>query len=164
MALGKVAAQVAAAAKHSHDLGQERLYKTLCNVLDSLRAEAPGTLNVYHPPKSNQDAVVQARSRALLHLYLKTRFGLGSFAQREVYVTDGANDGGIDAFYIDENAKRIHILQSKFRANAKNFSESLITVGELLKIDVTRVLKGQKKDEGGQIYNDKITKGLQKSI
>ena len=165
MKFGKVAVQVAAAAaKNSHDLGQERLYRTLCNVLDFIRAEAPSTLTVYNPPKSNQDAVVQARSRALLHLYLKTRFGLGSFAQREVYVTDGTYDGGIDAFYIDKNAKRIHILQSKFRANAKNFSQSQITVGELLKIDVDRVLKGQKKDESGNGYNDKITKSLQKAI
>lgn len=125
MALGKTAALAALAAQKSHDLGQARLYKTLCNVLDSLRAEAPATLTVYNPAKTNQDAVVLARSKALLHLYLKTRFGLVSFSDREMYVTDGPYDGGIDAFYIDGNTKRIHVLQAKFRATAKNFSESV---------------------------------------
>jgi hypothetical protein len=162
--LGETAAQAALTKKTSHDAGQVRLYNTLCKVLDSLCNEASADLAIYHPPKVNKDALVQAHSRALLHLYLKTRFGLVSFSEREKFITDGPYDGGIDAFYIDGNTKRIHVLQAKFRANAKNFSETAITAGELLKMDVARIFKGQKKDEQGNSYNEKIVKNLQKAI
>ena len=164
MALGKTAAKAIAAKKALHEVGQQRLYKTLCNVLDSLRSEAPAALSIYHPPKGNHSAVIQARSRALLHLYLKARFGLGSFTSRERFVTDGPYDGGVDAFYVDEKAKRIHILQSKFRADAQNFIQTSMTAGELLKMDVARIIKGKKEDEQGNKYNDQITKNLQKTI
>lgn len=163
MVLGKTEAEVVAAQKALHKVGQQRLYKTLCNVLDSIRNEAPQTLSIYHPSKENKDAVIQARSRALLHLYLKARFGLGLFTIRERFVTDGPFDGGIDAFYVDEKAKRIHILQSKFRADAHNFSHSAITAAELLKMDVARVIKGKKENENGINYNNQI-KNLQKVI
>ncbi len=164
MVLGRTAADVIAAQKALHKVGQQRLYKTLCNVLDSLRGEAPQALSIYHPIDENNDALIQARSRALLHLYLKARFGLGSFTIREKFVTDGPYDGGIDAFYVDENAKRIHILQSKFRADAHNFSHTALTADELLKMDVARIIKGKKEDENGNRYNNQITKNLQKVI
>ena len=164
MTLGKKVAKATIAAQNAHNIGQERLYKTLCNVLDSLRNEAPAKLTIYHPPQTSLDGVIQARSRALLHLYLKARFGLVSFADRETFVTDGPLDGGIDAFYIDKNTRRIHILQAKFRASAKNFSGTAMTASELLKMDVARILKGQQKDEQGNSYNAKITKGLQRAI
>lgn len=164
MAIGKTAAQAIAAQKAFQQVGQKRLYKTLCNVLDSLRDEAPAALSIYHPNKANQDAVIQARSRALLHLYLKARFGLASFASREKFVTDGPLDGGVDGFYVDEKAKRIHVLQAKFRATAQNFSDTAMTAGELLKMDVGRILKGKKENEQGTKYNDQITKNLQKVI
>lgn len=96
--------------------GSKRLYKTLCGVLDALRSEAPQAEKVYHPPPGNADALIQARSRALLHLFLKARFGLVRFKDREVFVTDGADDGGIDAYYIDSKNKYTYVLQSKFRA------------------------------------------------
>lgn len=165
MALGKAIALAAKATKKSTITGQQRLYKTLCNVLDSLRAEAPTSAKIYHPPASNADGIIQARSRALLHLYLKARFGLISFSEREEFVTDGPYDGGIDAYYIDKKNKIIHILQSKFRANASNFSTTGLTATELLKMDVVRIVKdGERKDESGNPYNDKIHKGLQKAI
>jgi len=56
--------------------GNTRLYETLCKVLDSLRAEAPSSNHNYHPAPGNADAVIQARSRALLHLFLKPASGL----------------------------------------------------------------------------------------
>jgi hypothetical protein len=164
MTLGKAAAQILNAQQALHKVGQQRLYITLCNVLDSLSSEAPIELSIYHPSKANGDAVIQARSRALLHLYLKARFGLASFTSREKFITDGPNDGGVDAFYVDEKARRIHILQSKFRANAQNFSQTAITAGELLNMDVARIIKGKKEDESGNKYNDRITKNLQKTI
>lgn len=164
MALGKTAAQAIAAQTALHNVGQKRLYKTLCNVLDSLRNEAPASLSIYLPPKGNNDALIQARSRALLHLYLKARFGIGSFTSREKYVTDGPHDGGIDAFYVDEKAKRIHILQAKFRADAQNFGKTSMTAGDLLKMDVARIVKGKKDNEQGTKYNEQIVKNLQTTI
>jgi hypothetical protein len=163
MALGKTAAKILAMNKNAETLGHERRYNTLCNVLDAICAEAPIALGTYHPPTTNPDALVQARSRALLHLYLKARFGLVEFADREWYVTDGKFDGGIDAYFIDKRTKQIHILQSKFRASAKNFSSSDITPNDLFKMDVARILKGgEKRDETGNKYNDKILNHLMK--
>lgn len=144
--------------------GQSRLYQTLCNVLDSLRAEAPATNSIYFPAAGNQAGLIQARSRALLHLFLKARFGLTEFAEREELVTDGSQDGGIDAYYIDTANKCHYILQSKFRATAGNFSSSNMSASDLLKMDVARILKGVKTDETGTPYNDRIIKGLQRSI
>lgn len=144
--------------------GQSRLYKTLCTVLDSLRTEAPVTNSVYFPATGNHEGLIQARSRALLHLFLKARFGLTEFSDREELVTDGSQDGGIDAYYIDTTAKYHYILQSKFRATAGNFVASNMSAEDLLKMDIARILKGKKENEAGIPYNDRITKGLQRSI
>lgn len=163
MAIGKTAAREHALQKKIEQMGHGRRYKTLCNVLDTICAEAANGLSVYHPPGTNKDAVIQARSRALLHLYLKAKFGVIAFDERERFVTDGPGDGGVDAYYIDERTKQIHILQSKFRASAENFSSSEITPYDLLKMDVVRILKhGAKKDEQGRAYNSKILSHLVK--
>jgi hypothetical protein len=148
----------------STSAGNLRLYDTLCTVLDALRAEAPPTDPIYNPPAGNADAVIRARSRALLHLFLKARFGLVRFEDREAFVTDGTADGGIDAYYIDQRNKRIYVLQSKFRATAGNFVSTNMTALDLLKMDVSRILKGEKRDENGMPYNERIVKGLQKAI
>jgi len=141
-----------------------RLFKTLVRVLDSIRREAPPSETKYNPPAGNNDALVQARSRALLHLFLKAKFGIARFDAREKLVTDGPQDGGVDAFYIDTKTKNIYLLQSKFRATASNFVSSNMSVDDLLKMQVGRILKGEKLDEDGQSYNDRIVKGLQKAI
>src|SRR4029077_15863052 len=80
----------------SADIGNTRRYETLCRVLDSLCNEAPSAARIYHPPPGDQEKLIQARSRALLHLFLKARFGLLNFATRENCVTDGPNDAGTD--------------------------------------------------------------------
>jgi hypothetical protein len=144
--------------------GEKRLYETLCKVLDSLRAEAPSSNTIYNPPSGNADAVIQARSRALLHLFLKARFGLVHFDSREEFVTDGSYDGGVDAYYIDQKSKRIYVLQSKFRATSRNFSSTNMTPMDLLKMDVGRILKGEKRDGQGNPYNERIVKGMQRAI
>lgn len=157
MAMGKTAARVQALQKKIEQIGHERRYKTLCNVLDTICAEAATSLRVYHPTATNREGIIQARSRALLHLYLKAKFGVIDFDEREWFVTDGPGDGGIDAYYIDVRTKQIHILQSKFRASAENFSSSEITPYDILKMEVVRILKhGAKKDENGIAYNAKI--------
>ena len=147
----------------SWDDGSQRLYEALIRVLDSLRSEAPPQEAVYNPPKSNHDAVIQARSRALLHLFLKARFGLISHSAREPFITDGKYDGGIDAYYIDRPNKKMYLLQAKFRANAKNFLSVHMTPTDLLKMDVARIMHGETTSEAGEPYNAQIRK-MQKEI
>jgi hypothetical protein len=148
----------------STQTGNARLYKTLVRVLDSLRNEAPAANSTYRPAPGNIDALIQARSRALLHLFLKARFGLVRFTDREALVTDGREDGGIDAFFIDQRSKLIYVLQSKFRATAGNFATANITPSDLLKMEVRRILKGEKHAESGARYNNQIINGLQRAI
>ena len=135
-------------------------YKTLVTILDRIRTESSGTpyAALYLPHPSNGDLVTQARSRAFLHLYLMVSFGLLEFAEREPYVTDGRFDGGIDAYYIDQEIRTIHFIQSKFRATEENFDSKTITVNELLKMDITRILDGEHSDENENQYNAKILK------
>lgn len=165
MAMGIKAAKALTARNQVEKLGHNRRYGTLCRILDSICAEAPLSLTEYQHPSTNPDARIQARSRALLHLYLKAKFGLVNFDDREWYITDGKFDGGIDAYFIDKRTKHIHILQAKFRATAENFASSDITASDLLKMDVARILKGgEKKDEQGNRYNDKILRHLVKDF
>jgi len=160
----KEAPKAAKAAKaQTSPTGTDRRYETLCRVLDALRREAPASQTVYHPPKGNHDAVVQARSRALLHLYLKARFGLITHVLREPFITEGKFDGGVDAYYIDKSNKKIYLLQGKFRANAKNFVSTTMTPSDLLKMDVGRIMKGEIKSEAGDVYNSSIRR-LQRDI
>lgn len=145
-------------------VGEKQQYSTLCKVLDAICKEAPVMDGVYHPVTGNEQGVIQARSRALLHLFLKAKFGLLTHAAREVYVTDGPLDGGIDAYYIDERQKKIYILQSKFRASAENMVSTIITTDDLLKMDVSRIMKGEKKADDETKYNEKIIKRLQPAV
>jgi hypothetical protein len=89
---------------------------------------------------------------------------LVQFADREALVTDGQDDGGIDAYYIDQRNKRIYLLQSKFRATAGNFTTTNMTPSDLLKMEVRRILTGEKRAENGVRYNDRIVNGLQRAI
>jgi hypothetical protein len=148
----------------SQDAGNARRYVTLCRVLDSLCDEAPSTVPIYHPAAGDQQKIIQARSRALLHLFLKARFGLLNFADRELRVTDGPHDGGIDAYCVNQKTKTIYVLQSKFRATPGNFSGNNVSAEDLLKMDVKRIMGGAPKDEQGLFYNTQIRNGLQKSL
>ena len=138
-------------------------YKNLVNVLDQLRYEAPKEIKKYHPDREDLEKVNQARSRALIHLYLKVSFGLLDFKARERLVTDGSYDGGIDAYYIDHDERKVYIIQSKFRTNSDNFENIEISLEELLKMDVDRITDGETQDEDGNEYNGKI-KQFQREI
>lgn len=131
-------------------------YQILLNVLDQLRKEAPSTYKSYHPIETEIEKLNNARSRAFVHLYLKVKFGLLSFAERESLVTDGSYDGGIDAYYIDEENKVIYLIQAKFRANEVNFQSKDIEPYELLNMEVDRIARGENCDEQGNKYNKKI--------
>ncbi len=138
-------------------------YKTFVNILDKLRKEAPAENKRYYPIETNLEKLTQARARAFLHLFLKVKFGLLDFKEREQLVTDDPNDGGIDAYYIDEELKKIYFIQSKFRATKENFHNKQIELGELLNMEVDRITEGRSKDENGDEYNGKI-KHLQGEI
>ena len=131
-------------------------YSDLVRVLDSLRMEAPSEFPIYNPDSDNLQAVEQARSRAYIHLFLKAKFGLLSFEEREHFVTDGSADGGIDAYYIDREHKSVFFIQSKFRNTDSNFEEKTITYSELLSMDVARITQGHDCDEHGEKYNPKF--------
>jgi hypothetical protein len=137
-------------------------YQTLVNILDQLRLEAPPAYKSYHPLKSDISKLDQARCKAFIHLFLKVRFGLLEFGEREPFFTEGGNDGGIDAYYIDREAKTIFVVQSKFRTNKKNFEAKEIELKEIFKIQIDRISEGETKDEDGNKYNDKIQAMLKK--
>lgn len=77
-------------------------YKTLVKILDELRKEAPPEYKRYYPIETDIDELNKARSRTYIHLFLKVKFGLITFDEREPYITDDTNDGGIDGYYIDK--------------------------------------------------------------
>lgn len=131
-------------------------YETLINVLDVIRTEAPEAFRRYYPLETNTEELNYARSRAFIHLFLKVKFGLVDFDEREKFITDGAQDGGIDGYYIDNENKAIYFIQSKFRTTESNFNQKEILFTELLKMDTERILAGEKMDEHEVSYNSKI--------
>ena len=138
-------------------------YEILVKILDELRNEAPINYKKYHPSEDQKDELDKARARAFIHLFLKGRFGLYDFNERENYITDGSYDGGIDAYFIDKDQKVVFFIQSKFRTNEKNFESKEIEYDELLAMDVTRITEGEDSDEEGNPYNSKI-KNMQSII
>jgi len=133
-------------------------YAMLLRILDALRDEAQGTkwASQYAVDSADNEEIQQARSRAFIHLYLKVMFGIADFAEREGYVTDGAQDGGIDGYYIDNETRRIYLLQSKFRNTEQNFEQKEIDPKELLVMDIDRITRGNKDNADGITYNGKI--------
>lgn len=83
-------------------------FDTLINILDRIRLEAPAEATRYRPKQEELEKLNQARSRALIHLYLKVSFGILEFKERERYITDKSQDGGIDAYFIDKEDKKNH--------------------------------------------------------
>lgn len=140
-------------------LGVKSKYETLVNILDKLRLEAPVEFKRYHPIESDIEKVNQARARTFIHLYLKVKFGMLDFKDREKYITDDPYDGGIDAYYIDDERKNIYFIQSKFRTNENNFETKEISLAEILNMEIDRILAGELIDEYGNEYNSKV-KGM----
>ena len=86
-------------------------YDDLVRVLDTLCIEAPVENKIYH--SSTLEMREKARSLAYIHLFLMAKFGLLTFSEREMYITDGSADGGIDAYFIDKEHKKVYFIQSK---------------------------------------------------
>jgi hypothetical protein len=131
-------------------------YDMLVKILDSLRLEAPNSYKKYHPDEDDSEALIKARSLAFIHLLLKVRFGLIDFLERHQHITDGSYDGGLDAFYIDEDRKKLFLIQSKYRNNDNNFSKKSMNADDLIKMEVSRITKGYEDDSNGNRFNSKI--------
>ena len=133
-------------------------FETLIRILDRLRNEAPDSHKTYKPDEANDEKIIKARSLAFIHLLLKVKFGITDFMERHEHITDGTQDGGLDAFFIDEDRKRLYLIQSKFRNTPKNFDKKSMTADELIKIEVSRITKGETEDSKGNSFNSKIIK------
>src|SRR5208337_2536690 len=117
-------------------------YITLLNTLDKICEEAPDNFLSYKVDKSDTDAVNQARSKAFIHLFLKVKCGMASFSERHDFITEGTQDGGVDAWYIDRESKKIFLIQSKFRTTKDNFEKKKISANDLVRMEVQRILRG----------------------
>ena len=131
-------------------------YTDLLSIVEKLRQEAPSNYKRYYPDAEEIGILENARSRSFIHLFLKVKFGLIEFNDRENYITDDTGDGGIDAYYIDQESKILYFIQSKFRNSNNNFENKEITVQELLSMDIKRIVQGEDCYENGSKYNDKI--------
>lgn len=131
-------------------------YETLLAVLDKICHDAPTSAKRYHPPSEDKEKMNQARAKALIHLYLKVKFGLLRFEEREHFITDRSGDGGIDAYYIDKERRVVYAIQSKFRTNLDNFEKKNIESQELLSMELGRIVTGEQKSENGSPWNGKI--------
>lgn len=131
-------------------------YFDLIKIVDSLRLEAPPNYKRYHPTADEIEKLENARGRAFIHLFLKVTFGIIDFFERENFITDDRYDGGIDAYFMDEENKKLYFIQSKFRNSDDNFENKEITFQELLSMDINRISKGEEEGEDGIKYNGKI--------
>lgn len=133
-------------------------YETLLNTLDKICDEAPDNFVSYKVDENNPESLNQARSKAFIHLYLKVKCGLASFLERHNFITEGTQDGGVDAYYIDRENKKLYLIQSKFRTTKDNFEKKKITADDLVSMEVQRILKGEEKDSRGNSFSAKIKK------
>lgn len=131
-------------------------YDDLLRVVDKIREEAPARNRRYNPETNKFEELANARARAFIHLFLKVKFGLTDFLEREPYITDDVNDGGIDGYFIDIENKKIYFIQSKFRATEKNYENKEVTFEEILSMDVQRITGGETCYENGTRYNTKV--------
>lgn len=131
-------------------------YATLLRVLDDLRFEAPESDHSYRPDSENPEELNSARSLAFAHLFLKVKCGLDTFAEREKRTCDGKSDGGLDAYFIDRPARKILLLQSKFRTTAEGFKDKEISADDLVKMELDRILKGKRHNSNGVSYNGRV--------
>lgn len=124
----------------------------LVRVLDGIRNEAARGkqyTKLYAVGSTDVEDIRQARSRAYIHLYFKVKFGLLDFVERESYITDGGEDGGIDGYFIDRKFHVISLIQSKFRTTEESFQKKAIQLDEILAMDIKRVLNGEIESANG---------------
>lgn len=143
--------------------GQTRKYAILTHILDEYVREGKGVRQRSSLfDDSTEERKNQARARAFIHLYLAATYGVVSFEDRELTITDGSHDGGIDAYQIDIENKVLDIIQSKFRVDSSNFESKNISPEEILSIDLDRILQGHRETADGQRYNGRVLAFIEK--
>ena len=143
--------------------GQKRKYAILTHILDEYVREGKGVKQRSSLfDDSTEERKNQARARAFIHLYLAATYGILRFEDRELTITDGSYDGGIDAYHIDAEKKVLDIIQSKFRVGSNNFESKNISPEEILSIDLDRVLAGYRQNIDGRDYNGRILAFIEK--
>jgi len=130
-------------------------YNVLLNVLDKICEDAPKEYKSYKAKKKETEKFNRARSKAFIHLFLMVKCGITDFKERHDLITDGTQDGGIDAYFLDREKKKLFLIQSKFRTK-RNFEQKSLTAEDLIKMEVRRILKGKEKDSNGNKYSKKI--------
>lgn len=131
-------------------------FDTLIRALDTLCKEAPSSYKSYFPDAKDEVGITQARATAFIHLLLKVRFGISEFLDRHKLITDGPQDGGVDAYYIDTECKKLFFIQSKLRSNSEAFDSKTMDANDLIRMEITRIIKGQELDSRGVKFNSKI--------
>jgi len=131
-------------------------YSTLLRILDNIREEAPHTKDFARFHSKGKPDLEWSRGQAFTHLFLLTKFGIIDFTSRTKFICDGTGDGGLDAYYISEVDKTVYLVQSKFKNTVSGFQGEFVPVSDLVKIEMERILKGEKKDSNGVAYNKKI--------
>jgi len=132
-------------------------FDILLRILDQIRTEGVAEgFSSYGGNATQPEAIIHARSKAYIHLFLKVKFGVLGFVDRETYITDGTQDGGIDGYFIDSASKLIYFIQSKFRTTEEAFKSREITLKEIASMDIGRITSGDTNDETGIPYNGKI--------
>lgn len=143
--------------------GQTRKYAILTHILDEYVREGKGIRQRSSLfDDSSEERQNQARARAFIHLYLAATYGILSFEDRELTITDGSYDGGIDAYHIDTDNKVLDIIQSKYRVGSSNFESKNISPEEILSIDLDRILNGHRESADGHSYNGRILAFIEK--
>lgn len=131
-------------------------FDTLTKALDTLRQEAPKSYKSYHPEENDNEGLCHARALAFIHLLLKVRFGVADFLDRHKLITEGSQDGGVDAYFIDTDRKKLFLIQSKFRTTSETFQDKAMNANDLIKMEVARITKGEQTDSRGVSFNSKI--------
>jgi len=140
----------------------DQKYNLLIKTLDNIADSAPARLTIYHPEEDNIDAEIHKRSRSFIHLFLKVRFGILDFDIAESQITDGTDDGGLDAYYIDEEDKKIYLIQSKFSTTPENFENNSVNGYEFFRMELDRITRGEQTYSNGNNYNGKVIDFQQK--
>jgi hypothetical protein len=109
-------------------------YVTLINILDWIRNNAPSEKEYKRFHSKIPDDMDFSRGQAFIHLFLLAKFGIESFDERAQLISDGPNDGGLDAFYISEAERTVYLIQSKFKNTASNFRGEAISAADLVKM------------------------------
>lgn len=138
-------------------------HNLLKKTLDGIAEWAPEQFNTYHPNENDQDAQIHKYSRSQIHLFLRVRFGLLDFNIVENQITDGTDDGGLDAYHIDEGKKIIYLIQSKYKTTPEGYINSDVDWREFFKMELDRIVQGETDSIWGRQYNGKV-RGLQQKM